>query len=482
VLPLLLVACSSPTTSLPDIVLVSIDGLRWDRTGLGAHDRPTTPNLDRLADEGVVFDFAFSQSNESAWSHASLLTGKYPSEVARPLYATYLVPPGQVTLPEVLAAAGYRTGGFVAGGHVRSAFGFHQGFETFWEAPGFGSLYETVPRAMAWAEQVTGPRFVFVHGYDCHRPYAKGSVFFHAFDGDYQGPVDDWIDRRNAVERIFDGAYHPDLEIPRIAHVSGAKMSDPRAYRDQARRDAAHGTALTSADIDHIRAHYDGGVLASDTWLGLLVEDLQAAGRWDDTLLVVVSDHGEDLQDHGFSSHRALVMDSTTRVPFVLAGGAVPEQARGRRLGDLVEAIDLVPTLAEVADIAPPNGIRGDSLWPLVAEASVPEADPVFQQGVLGQVSVRSAGVRLVFDGPSLTAPDYRARLAAPVQAGGFELYVHASDPGEQHDVVGVHPELAEQLRDLLLTWYDTLETSEHGRSMSPALREALREAGYWEG
>ena len=115
----------------PNIVMVSIDGLRADRTGPGGHHRETTPVLTSLLAEGIWFQNAFSQSNESLHSHAALMTSRYPTEINRGDYLFYTIPDATLTLAEILSAIGYTTGGFVAGGHIKANFGFAQGFQHF---------------------------------------------------------------------------------------------------------------------------------------------------------------------------------------------------------------------------------------------------------------------------------------------------------------------------------------------------------------
>ncbi len=106
----------------PNLVLISVDGLRADRLGLPGLG--PTPNLDRLAAEGLSCSLSFSQSNESLFSHAAMLTGRHVAEIARPDYQRFVVPETALQVPEVLALYGYTTAAFVAGGHVKGSYGF----------------------------------------------------------------------------------------------------------------------------------------------------------------------------------------------------------------------------------------------------------------------------------------------------------------------------------------------------------------------
>ena len=240
---------------------------------------------------------------------------------------------------------------------------------------------------------------------------------------------------------------------------------------------------LDQADLVHMAARYDSGVLAADTYVGMLIDSLKSSGRWEQTLLVLVSDHGEDLQTHGYSNHRAVLFDSTTRVPFILSGGALPEAWHGQQSDALVSAIDLLPTVAEVAEIETPVGTRGRSLWPLVQGGSVEPRAHVFQQGVTGQTSLRSATHRLVFQSPGLRLSDegYLDRMRSdPLLAGSFSLYHSAEDSLEIKDLISQEPGLAKELRTAMLQWAETLEMATAVHTPSPEATRSMQEQGYW--
>ncbi len=457
-----LLACAVPGAQ-PNLVLVSIDGLRMDRTSLGA-ERDTTPNLARHAAEGLVFNSAFSASNESALSHVVLLTGRYVPEIAVPDYTTFILPEGLTTLPEALQQVGYETAGILAGGHLRSTFGFGQGWDHFVEVSDFGSFQESVPEALSWLEMRDSPEpfFLMVHGYDLHRPYAKTGPFFHAFGGDYEGPMCALASERNETERIFRGVLYPEHERPTVRHASGAEMSDPRQYAAGLERTEG-GTPLSSADLEHMRDHYDGGALAADFYLGVLLDSLP-----ENTVVIVTSDHGEDLQDHGVSNHRAVLHDSTTHVPFVILGAG-----QGQR-DDLVSATDVVPTMMALAGSTPPAGARG---LDLLAEA---RDDGLFQQGVMGQSAMRSTTHRLLFEGLELDDPQY-LRVAYESDIGDhFRLYDLRTDPDEQLDVLAEQPAIARALREELVEVLASLAWSDAARAPTPEVIEAMRARGYW--
>jgi arylsulfatase A-like enzyme len=478
---LILASLALAAEPAPNLVLVSVDGLRADRVGAyGAAPSPT-PMIDRLAAEGLVCDLALSQSNESLFSHASLLTGRHPSEIAPPDYRSFSLPPGALLLPEILRVYGYATGGFVAGGHVKGVYGFDQGFDAWSDEDDFGAFFHTVPKALDWLDHLgPGPFFLFLHGYDTHRPYLHANLFYHPFDADYSGDIDRVLDY-SETERVYQGVYYPDFPLEYFWHAAAAeRILDPGGYGRLRQWAATHtGRRLTPEDVAHIRAHYDSGALSADMQVGRFVDALQARGEWERTLLVVVSDHGEDLGEHGLYNHRSTLVDSATRVPTILAGGALPPALRGTRIPGPCQALDILPTFLKAAGAVPPPGLRGRDL---LAGAAPPEF--VVQEGVLPMMAVRTATHRLVVQGIPLATPLVELLIrAAPITAPTFELYDLRVDPGEHTNVLDEQRDVAMALRAALLGWLEQREAVAGGAgapALDPAFREALRSRGYW--
>lgn len=470
--------------SPPNVVVISVDGLRLDRTGFGGGPHSTTPNLDALVADSVWFENGFSQSNESLLSHASLFTGRHPLEISVPEYLRYVMGDEQLTFPEVLQQVGYETAAVFASGHVGEAFGFNQGFDVFYEGERWGSFQETVPVALSWLEQRPAdaePFALFLHAYDCHRPFARAGVFHHPFDEhNANTPIEPLLANFNHTERIIHGVYYPDLPIARLWNRTGLRVLDPRMYSDHQAEGQERAQPLDRRALDHLKAHYDSAVLTADTFLGFFFEGLDALKLWENTVVIVVADHGEDLQDHGFTNHRAVIFDSTTRVPWVMGGGAIPDAWRGARPDALADAVDLVPTLTDIAGTVPPAGIGGRSLW-AVMQGAVDPKEYVFQTGVLGQVSVRTREHRLVFSGLPLDHPLFAERLReAPISSEHFALFAPDRDPLEQTDIKADAPELAEKLRQALSAWYDGQVRSSTAQTLTEAQLQALRDGGYW--
>lgn len=479
---LLLLACApAPPSGPPNVLLISLDTLRADHTTVYGYARDTTPNLAALAREGTVFEQAFSTGNESAWSHGSMFTGRFASELASPVYETYGIPEGVSLISEGMQASGYATAAFSAGGHVTADFGFDQGWDLFVAQPGFGSLFDTGPLATKWISDLPGekPWFVFLHAYDAHRPYTRLGPWDHLYAEGAGTPLAEAICRSPCLsEMVLKDVLFPELVPKWFTHSSGVQIMAPEGYdRLAAAGETEQRVGLTAADRAHIVAHYDGAVRYADLHLGLTLARLEAAGKLDNTVVIVVSDHGEDLLDHGFMNHRTGLFDSCTRVPTVVWG---PGFEAGARVGGLVDGRDVAATIAAVAGVMPPAGNAGRDLR-AVARGEVP-IDATFSEGVMDQLSVRTLTHRLVFRGPPLEAPDHvEALRAAPLDGGQFELYALATDPGEHTPVND--PVTAGALRDRLVAWRAGLSLGDYhipSEKVSPEVAASLREHGYW--
>ncbi len=462
----LLVACAAERP--PNVLLVSMDTVRWDRTSL-AGGRDTTPNLAALAARGVSFDAAFAVGNESLYSHAAIFTGRYPSEVAAPDYGTFAVPKGAPTLARALGAYGYATGAFTGGGHLIAPFGFDEGFDTFSAVSGdtaFGSFFDSVPAARAWIAQhdEERPWFAFVHGYDAHAPYQQRGPFRHLYGTEGSTPTAEQLAGSPLdIERIRGDTWFPDRTLGDFVHAAGRTILGTDFYRLPAVAQAGErAVKLSPAEIAHLRDHYDTGLTYADHWLGTLLADIDLAT----TLVIVLGDHGEDLLDHGVMNHRAGLWDSTLHVPLVVAG---PGFGRGIRNDTLVDLRDVLPTALSAAGATLPAGASGARLQDTTGR------EAVFAEGVMDQVSVRTQTRRLTLSDAGLNSA---TPLATPTPA------LHAVP--DRGDLVALGdpraPDEAARLLQTVREWRAGLSPAPAGdAALTPEQREALKRQGYWD-
>ncbi|MFT7484551.1 MAG: arylsulfatase A-like enzyme [Candidatus Paceibacteria bacterium] len=329
-LGMLAVSCSPSSVNDPQrpvVVLVTMDTTRADYLGCYGSEVPEiSPRLDALAAEGALFRHSISQAAVTPVSHASILTGLYPyNHGLRVMHGTTQnrLKDEQVTLSEILGEEGYDTGAFVSAFPVTTYFGFAQGFDHFdAEFTPTGSEGEQILNGMV----------------------NTGSVQRHA--GETTARALEWMDSRKRPFFIWLHYFDPHDE-----HVV-----PPSGVPDEVKRIAD--------DRDRRRALYRHEITYMDGQLGLVFDKLKTMGLWDNSVIVVTSDHGEGLGDHDWWTHGILYQEQV-RVPLVVRG---PGLAPGQIIEPVVRSIDIVPTIAELVGLGAgdlPN-MDGKSLVPLM--------------------------------------------------------------------------------------------------------------------
>ncbi|MBM4246866.1 MAG: sulfatase [Deltaproteobacteria bacterium] len=443
----------------PNVLLVSIDSLRADHLGSYGYPRDTSPAIDALAREGVLFENAISSAPWTVPAHMTLLTG-LPPEVHDVVTRRQKLAPDAVTLAEALAAAGYETAAFVSGPTVMAHFGFDQGFALYDE-----SMVDASPQKIGdvvtspglvdlvngWLERWSdmgraAPFFVFLHMWDVHYDYVPPPEYVQRFDPDYTGDID---------TRHFE--------------------SNPRLHRDMSPRDLAHVIAL-----------YDGEIRFTDDHLARIFSRLRALGVLDETIVVVTSDHGDEFFEHGQKGHAKTLYEEVLHVPLVVR---YPRRiAGGLRVAAPVRLMDVAPTILGLAGVAPPAGFaahtldaghRAADLTPHVAgraPAPMPALAAFSANRWLGdrQSAVRTAGAKLI-------------RHAKPLPNGPvLEVFDLDRDPREQQNLAAAEaaPPLLATLDPLLDAWQaDARRQTKLAQARKPvAQHEArLRALGYVE-
>ncbi|MBM4393575.1 MAG: sulfatase [Deltaproteobacteria bacterium] len=406
-------ACSTPDPR-PNVLIVSLDTLRADRVGArDANGVTLTPNLDRFAAEAAVFTSAYSHANETLYSHAALFTGRYASDLAAVDYQSFDIA-STPTLASILRAAGYRTEAIVAGGHLAPEFGLHVGFHRYASGQDFGSFQQTVPLALERLDALDeqdAPWLLFVHGYDAHAPYITWGPLFGSETPGYDGPLREASLIPWTFEQILDDHWYPGF-APSFVERDERSMLDPALFDALAAWAAAHpedARALGPEDVAFIRGLYDASVRYADLHVGRLLDALAERGTLDDTLVVVLSDHGEDLLEHGHVNHRLSLHDENLHVPLMVRGPGVT----AGRFDDPKGLVDVLPTVAALVGAEAPPG-RGKLLWASDAERAI------LSEAERGELSVRTRSGRLSLprtdaagDHPPPTAPP-RAFVTGP--------------------------------------------------------------------
>ena len=432
-----------------NVILVTLETTRADHLGAYGYDRPTSPSLDALADDGVLFENAISASPRTNPSLATLMTSRYPHEHG---VRNLLLPlePEHRTLAEVLRDAGYDTGAVQTHPRLVRGSGFEQGFRDYDDdVPAHPLAEQAVARAIEWIAAKRGgsrPWFLWMHLMDPHWTYDPPAGWRTTFGPEHPLPSETY--RRLQAREITIG---------------------PILYRNR----------MTPEEIGGFVDLYDAEIRYTDHALGTLVERLRASGDLDRTLIVVTADHGESLGENDYYfEHGAFGGEAEIHVPLILvAPGRLPA---GVRIPATVRTLDVAPTVTDVLGIESGGSFRGYSLRPLVE--GTPEDRPCF--GETGKVFHEENAVREV-EG---LAGKWRWLRRGPFKlvhrplADGTArrvLYDVTADTGETVDVAERYPQRFEELSaemDALLA-EDVDPVREY--HISDEAHEQLRSLGY---
>jgi arylsulfatase A-like enzyme len=382
----------SKNDTRPNILLITLDTTRADRMGFLGSKRGLTPNLDALAQHGIVFTHAYSHVPITTASHTTILTGTYPqfnrvNDFGIPLSARLPY------LPDLLRAHGYHTGAFVGSLILDpldgTAPGFDRGFEIY--DAGFhlrrhgADRYKTVERragdvvthALSWLSQLpNGPFFLWVHLYDAHDPYDPPPPFKERF------------------------------------------ASQP----------------------------YDGEIAYADSCVGKLLDEIRKHGLYDETLVAVMADHGESLGAHGENTHGIFLYDETLHVPLLFKLPA------GRSAGTQVEIrarlVDVAPTILQEAGLAVPKEMQGESLTPLIKPNPKPTAVSPPAETPERSAYAETDYPHRAFGWSSLRA--IRTEKYLYIRAPERELYNQAADPDAAHNLAPASKAVADTINSQL--------------------------------
>ena len=436
-----LAACSGEEK--PNVLLITLDTTRADHLSCYGYDKNTSPRLDQLAESGVRFESAIAQAAVTPVSHASILTGlNPPSHGLRVLHGEYenRLQPRNVTLAEVLREEGYATAAFVSAFPVSEIFGMDQGYDTFdanfvvedqSKIVGQGGVVNTgnnqrrgdatTDLALSWLEQVEGPFHLWVHYFDCHD--------------------DKIVPPKNELD------------------AAGPWPRDPRA---------------------RAKKLYDVEIEFTDRHMGRLIDALAQSQRRDNTISVVVSDHGEGLGDHNWWTHGVLYQEQVN-VPLILVA---PELPAGEVIPDLVSTTDILPTVLELARIDDAPRVEGVSL---VGVATGQEKLDPMREAYSDSVNLMTYGTAVGFrdqknDMLFSVVRDGWKYIHHMVRPDESELYDLRTDPNETKNLYRANQALANELRDLAVGQGQIPEKQLDHHGMSADDIQKLKDLGYVSG
>lgn len=418
IISLLLPACGEATsTQAPNVVLITVESLRPDHMASFGGPRCTSPRLDALADEAVFYPDAHAVTSWTLSSHASLFTGLYPTahQTTGPLSK---LGESYTTIAESLTDRGYTCAGFVSGPYLRKHHELDQGFSIFDDsaaeatsAAGHsdvtnGRMHELTSRFIESRRGSKEPFFLFGYYWDPHYDYIPPAPYDAEF-----------VDAE--CEPIDVAGYE----------TAGLVTAD-----------------ITPAQLRFVEAQYDGEIKCTDETLGQLFDLLRREGLWDNTLVIITSDHGEEFFDHGEKGHKHNLYAESVHVPLIIK---YPGARRSGVDPRLVSLVDIYPTILEITDIGGSEHLHGESLCK-------PDPDParsIYFELLSRWYFPKPGGGTDARDENFIAIRRGDHKLIKSSSKERVELFDVRADPSEQTDLFSQRTARAQRLFKDLSSW-----------------------------
>jgi len=457
---------SEPTAQ--NIVLISIDTLRADHLGCRGYKRKgISPNIDRLAEEGILFENAFSPSPWTVPSHVSLFTSLLPSyhrvnepfgDVSKlrisgmllrdaiPVTGYRTLAPKVVTFTEILKSKGYVTAAFTGGGCVHGYLGLCKGFDSYrhWPDP---FLHATgIQRVTKWLEDNQQKKFfLFLHTYRCHSPY---------------------LSYKYANEVMSDAE---------VEKVKNAKFVEDEQWKELKK------LGLYRKEVTE--ALYDGEIFEIDEHIGILVDNLKRLGLYSKTIIIFTSDHGEEFYEHKmklYNGHGHSLYDEVIKIPLIFR---IPGFSSGVRFEQLARLIDVAPTVLDLVGVLSKQiPMQGISLLPLLKGEKMDQNVPVIAEAtdvVPEMKCIRTNKWKYIY---SVNIKKFEERILIADHPDKEELYDLESDPGEQHNIQTQKLDLSERMKTRINTTLKkalSMKSEDKRITIDSETKKKLKTLGY---
>lgn len=427
------------------ILFVDIDTLRPDHMGCYGYSRNTTPNIDRVCSEGIRFDQYYCSDAPCLPSRASLVSGMFGIHngavghggtaadrrlTGYPRDFTDIVDDN--CFHNIFRKAGFHTASVSTFPERHSSWWFNAGFNECYNVGGHGgeSGEEVLPVALDWLRRNKDRDnwFLHVHFWDPHTPYRAPESFGNPFE---DVPMDTWIDEKILQEHVHATGPHSISELNMFDDAQNPKY--PRMP----------GSASDMAGMKRIMDGYDTGILYADYLIGQIFDLLKEQGNYDDTAIIITSDHGENMGELSIYSEHGTADYPTCHIPFIIKWPGVKP---GSSDGELHYSLDLLPTMAELLGVDPWEKWDGQSYAKTITSGE-PQGRDSLVLSQMAHVCQRSARfgdwlyIRTLHDGFHLFDKEM--------------LFNLKEDPHEQFDVKDQHPDICAQGAKIILDWHD---------------------------
>ncbi len=421
-----------------NIILISIDTLRADHVGCYGYQRPTSPTLDKLASQGLLFEDATATSPWTLPSHGSLLTGLYPNRHGLKTYYSSL-PTDVITLADVLKEHGFLTAAIVNSQYLINRYGLDRGFDDFAYIKEIINQWwpsEVEDKAVEWlSKHSSKPFFLFLHYYDVHSDYSSSLRYEKQFVRPYSGPAD------------------------------GSTVQLLRFWRGQ--------LSLNQMDAEHLIDLFDASILQMDDGIARLLKLLETSGLLDNSLVIVTSDHGEEFLEHGGVLHSQSQYQELIRVPLIMRGPGIPQS---KRLRNVVSHVDVMPTILSLLGIGQPSSLDGFDLCPLWQKSGF----QVPQRYIFAMSSRRLMPPKyeMVYNIEcAIRHPRYKLHHNRLTEKRRF--YDLQRDPQEKIDVASEHTSLVDSMLSQLKSFMSVDIVGPAAPPLPPEEAERLKSLGY---
>jgi arylsulfatase A-like enzyme len=471
----------------PNILLAVLDAVRPDHLSCYGYSRETTPNIDEIAKDGVLFENAFSAAPWTPPSHASLFTGMYPSQhgvLGKNLYLSKKVQ----TIAEILRAEGYETLGICINPWVGFHTGLHRGFKKFISTlhrrylDRFSSrlsldsiifclktdirgitygwtyqvrLFQKMKEWIINSQKKNKPFLIFVNYLDAHTPYNPPEPFKSKFER---------FHNRNA-------------DLQKIKDIFNTRHGYPYVAKE---------CEVSEDEWDILKSWYDGEIAYIDFFLGKLFDYLKEREIYDNTFFIITSDHGENFGEHELANHVFCLYDTLLHIPLIMRYSKY--FSGGKRISNIVSNIDIFPTLLSVLNvkIKVKHRINGVNLIPLenriyhryiCAEYGPPFADIKALERFNPHMLLPSLRNKYNRSLKCIRSDDFKYIIASD---GEEELYNLKKDPEENKNIIKELPEKAEELKSILIKELKGYPLKKTMPAFEDKMKKRLQELGYF--
>lgn len=437
------------------VILISIDTLRADHLHCYGYERPTSPNIDALARDGVLFSRVYAPSSWTLPSHVSLLTSLYcfNHQVETGLDR---LSPELITLADIFRENGYYCAAFTGGGFLSTVYGYSRGFDLYRDD--LGGVFQQEGAAqvaqatLEWLNQSKDlPFFLFIHTYQPHSPYACP----YPYKARFLPPEAKW----------------GNLDL--IGYLGGKQgIFKP----------------LPPEEKENIIALYDGEILYTDEVLiGRLLAALKELGLYQQSLIILTSDHGEEFYEHRSWGHGQDLYEESLRIPLIIK---FPENSQAnKRIEEAVRLIDVLPTIVDFLKLKTDNllaSVDGQTLWPVIQgkeqkgrEALAELAGNILNSHLPRRTALYSGGKKLIVN-EEFSPEAVKFFSFPPPELPRVELFDLSKDPRETKNLAAEEPAVVRQFLRRLEELYQSARQLEKRKArLTRKLKEQLRALGY---